>query len=573
MTKKVKNFCAPKFKKFSQFFNLKNYLKKYTNIRILMADKATKKPVDDNESEGSVQSDDEFEPTDGAEEFEDYKPEGYHPVTLGEVFNSRYQVVQKLGWGYFSTVWLVIEKGTSNHFALKIQKSKKSYSEAAVDELEILKALAQNATNPEWQETINELNKTHNLTLQPLDTFNIRLFDNFVHHGMHGKHYCSVFEIMGPNLLDLIQFFEYQDKGMDIRLVKIITRQILMGLDYMHRVCKVIHTDLKPENIMVEVQGTQLEEFIADLKEYKKKPLSMKYLKKIQTRNSKNKKKQQKKKLKKQQQKAEAEAAAGTGTEGTEATTETEATATPVTENTTTTEPVDNATPIQVKAFNQDDLEEKKEEVKVNEGEKPAECQEEEEKVNPEDNTGDDWCYTLKWKDHINVRLDKNIRIKIVDFGNGCWVHKHFTDNIQTREYRSPEVLLGIPYKENTDIWSLACTVFEMLTSNFLFKPKKSEKYSKNDDHLALMMEHLGKMPKNFALKGKYSREYLNKNGQLLKIKDLKETTILDALMEEDQIPLEEAEKIEQFLLPMLQYDPDKRISAQEALKNEWLWT
>ncbi len=540
-----------------------------------MADTANKKPVDDNESEGSVQSDNEFEPTDNAEEFEDYKPEGYHPVTLGEVFNSKYQVVQKLGWGYFSTVWLVIEKGTTKHWALKIQKSKKSYSEAAVDELEILKALAQNATNPEWQETVAEINKTHNLTIQPLETFNIRLFDNFVHHGMHGKHYCSVFEIMGPNLLDLIQFFEYQDRGMDLRLVKIITRQILMGLDYMHRVCKVIHTDLKPENIMIEVQGTQLEEFIADLKEYKKKPLSMKYLKKIQTKsNSKNKKKQLKKKLKKQQEKAEAEGAPGK-TEGTttdaitEATTEAESTTTTEAKETT-----ENVTPIQVKAFNQDDLEEKKEEVKVNEeGEKPAEGQQEEEKVNPNDNTGDNWSYNLKWKDHINVRLDKDIKVKIVDFGNGCWVHKHFTDNIQTREYRSPEVLLGIAYKENTDIWSLACTVFEMLTSNFLFKPKKSEKYSKNDDHLALMMEHLGKMPKNFALKGKYSRDYLNKNGQLLKIKDLKETTILDALMEEDYFSLEEAEKIEQFLLPMLQYDPDKRISAQEALKNEWLWT
>jgi hypothetical protein len=33
------------------------------------------------------------------------------------------------------------------------------------------------------------------------------LIDNFVHFGMHGKHYCSVFELMGPNLLDLIQHY------------------------------------------------------------------------------------------------------------------------------------------------------------------------------------------------------------------------------------------------------------------------------------------------------------------------------------------------------------------------------
>lgn len=30
----------------------------------------------------------------------------YHPVKLGDIFNSRYEVVRKLGWGVYSTVWL-----------------------------------------------------------------------------------------------------------------------------------------------------------------------------------------------------------------------------------------------------------------------------------------------------------------------------------------------------------------------------------------------------------------------------------------------------------------------------------
>ena len=38
--------------------------------------------------------------------------------------------------------------------------------------------------------------------------------------------------------------------------------------------------------------------------------------------------------------------------------------------------------------------------------------------------------YYLNWKKGIKVRLDKNIKIKLVDFGNACWTHKHFTDNI-----------------------------------------------------------------------------------------------------------------------------------------------
>jgi serine/threonine-protein kinase SRPK3 len=36
-----------------------------------------------------------------------YKPGGYHPVRAGEVYNQRYQVIRKLGWGLYSTVWFV----------------------------------------------------------------------------------------------------------------------------------------------------------------------------------------------------------------------------------------------------------------------------------------------------------------------------------------------------------------------------------------------------------------------------------------------------------------------------------
>ena len=54
---------------------------------------------------------------------------------------------------------------------------------------------------------------------------------------------------------------------------------------------------------------------------------------------------------------------------------------------------------------------------------------------------------------------------------------------------------------------------FELLTNAFLFKPQRGENYKKNEDHLSLMIETLGKMPKNFALSGKNSRDFFNKNG------------------------------------------------------------
>lgn len=47
---------------------------------------------------------------------------GYHPVRIGEKFKSgRYVVVQKLGWGHFSTVWLVADTDTGDKAAMKVR--------------------------------------------------------------------------------------------------------------------------------------------------------------------------------------------------------------------------------------------------------------------------------------------------------------------------------------------------------------------------------------------------------------------------------------------------------------------
>ena len=56
------------------------------------------------------------------------------------------------------------------------------------------------------------------------------------------------FEVLGKNLLSLIKKYDY--RGIPMPVVRNITRQMLLGLDYMHRVCGIIHTDLKPENVV-----------------------------------------------------------------------------------------------------------------------------------------------------------------------------------------------------------------------------------------------------------------------------------------------------------------------------------
>jgi serine/threonine-protein kinase SRPK3 len=67
-----------------------------------------------------------------------------------------------------------------------------------------------------------------------------------------------VFEILGVNFLAIIKRYDY--KGVPIPLVRNLAKQCLIGLDYMHRICKVIHTDFKPENVVISLKDSELEE-------------------------------------------------------------------------------------------------------------------------------------------------------------------------------------------------------------------------------------------------------------------------------------------------------------------------
>jgi serine/threonine protein kinase len=75
------------------------------------------------------------------EESEDgYKVGGYHPMKISDEYNGKYTVVKKLGWGHFSTVWLVRNK-RNEYSAMKVIKSAKHYTETAEDEIKFLRKI------------------------------------------------------------------------------------------------------------------------------------------------------------------------------------------------------------------------------------------------------------------------------------------------------------------------------------------------------------------------------------------------------------------------------------------------
>jgi serine/threonine-protein kinase SRPK3 len=70
------------------------------------------------------------------------------------------------------------------------------------------------------------------------------------------------FEVLGKNLLSLLS--KYDHRGIPLPTVKRIAKGLLLGLDYMHRVCGVIHTDLKPENVVFALPERKKFEMLRD---------------------------------------------------------------------------------------------------------------------------------------------------------------------------------------------------------------------------------------------------------------------------------------------------------------------
>lgn len=168
------------------------------------------------------------------EDSEDYCKGGYHPVSVGETYkDGKYTVIRKLGWGHFSTVWLSRDNTTQKHVALKVVRSAAHYTETAVDEIKLLNKIV--GANPD----------------HPGRRHVVSLLDSFEHKGPNGLHVCMVFEVLGENLLGLIK--KWNHRGIPMPLVKQIMKQVLLGLDYLHRECGIIHTDLKPENVLIEI--------------------------------------------------------------------------------------------------------------------------------------------------------------------------------------------------------------------------------------------------------------------------------------------------------------------------------
>ncbi|KAI0533737.1 serine protein kinase [Xylaria digitata] len=174
---------------------------------------------------------------------EEYRPGGFHPVHLGDVFSDgRYKVIRKLGEGSFSTVWLARDLREEIYVALKIMVSNPSGFPGAADELQILRHISRIAPT-----------QTARYITQPLD--------HFEHPGPNGLHNCLVFEPMGPTVNSMVEELpQFKPRYYDTKIrypptmARAIPKQSLEALTFLHG-NGIAHGDFHSGNILFSLDN------------------------------------------------------------------------------------------------------------------------------------------------------------------------------------------------------------------------------------------------------------------------------------------------------------------------------
>jgi len=275
---------------------------------------------------------------------------------------------------FFLNYFLIFNLDFQAYVALKIQKSAAQFVQAALHEIDVLASIS---------DGVDVNSKCV-----------VQLIDHFKHAGPNGQHLCMVLEFLGDSLLRLIKYNRY--KGIPLNKVRQICHCILIGLDYLHREHGIIHTDLKPENVLlistIDPAKDPVRSELSPILERPEGSINGGVTSLIE------------KKLKRRARRAVAKISGRTASIG-----------------------------------------------------------------------GTEDPKSVRNLDGIDVRC------KVVDFGNACWADKQFAEEIQTRQYRAPEVILQAGYSFSVDMWSFACIAFELATGDMLFTPKVGQGFSEDE--------------------------------------------------------------------------------------------
>lgn len=436
---------------------------------------------------------------------------------VGEIYQNKYIILKYLGKGTFSRVWMVYDVTSENFYAMKVVYSK--YAEDAEHEIDMYKHLG---------------NKYKNVT-RYVDSFYIK------------DEMCIIMELMGICLIDLFKYYteegnkntgnkKWYDTDSDtelipINVVKKIFRDLFSGLNELHRK-NIVHTDLKPENIMINIYPQKLinikEWFLdSDILGLYKSELSKIVPGNIDTFDN-----QKRKILRK---KCRIRALSIISEKVREIITE----------------------------YHQDIYNEKLKEA---------------EDIIEIDDVSDIEIDEVNRDELFTMPDIQEIQAKIIDLGNAELLDDIEPDVIQLRCYRPPENVLHDFYNTKADIWTMGCILFETLTGDFLFDIDH-EKYN---DSLDRDKELLVQM---YNLIGEISREDIDRSIYKNDLFDSGSNKLLDVASErldkksfselisesQNNLTSSEIDEVIDLFNNIFVYDPTKRLSADEILGHKWL--
>ncbi|KAM5359202.1 hypothetical protein ACJZ2D_014664 [Fusarium nematophilum] len=176
------------------------------------------------------------------ERFSHFKQGIYCPVNIGDVFATKYQVVGKLGFGVTSTVWLARDLQEHRFVTLKIFTRESSND-------------AEYATHQHMIDRAKPSHEGFPFVRTALEALTVK------HSG--SEHFCLVQKPMWDSFRDLL--YRNPMHRFTADLLRVGLSQVFLALDYLHTECKLVHTDIKADNILQEIEDHSiLDAFVQD---------------------------------------------------------------------------------------------------------------------------------------------------------------------------------------------------------------------------------------------------------------------------------------------------------------------
>lgn len=350
--------------------------------------------------------------------------------------------------------------------------------------------------------------------IKPIEIFEHinNYYDDEETESEHNKHYCIVMELMGSSLYDVLKTQHYNKNIKFIDIIN-ISRQILKGLSDLHE-HNIIHGDIKPENILITNTENKFNK-IKKLLELHKIKGKKKIIEHVMKKHSKL---------------------------------NTNSSSSPSSYSSDYSDDISR--------FSYFSSEYDKIELSDDEEDTDEEDYEEDE---DDDGYNDEYEYDYS-----------KLSIQIIDYGECQFPKNRKKREIQTCYYKSPELLLRLPYTTSSDMWAFGCTFIELLTQHIMFD---ADEYEGNNErhHLYLINCFFGDFPKSMICDSPKKDIYFTKDNTRIKGHSvINNENSINRLLDIIKIKynLVDITDLTDFITNIFNYDQYSRLTAKDALNH-----